>query len=160
MLRLPRAESSFRRRHGGGFGGNMRQGEERMLRALRCLGVALAAAVSLAPAARAGSPELHEITVELGRIEALIGRAHFREAGEKALLLRPRALALPPSGEARRLLIRAELAAGTAAVALGQTPAARECFARALRLDPRLTLPASEPPKVRRSFDAARELAR
>jgi hypothetical protein len=133
---------------------------EPMLRARWCLGVALAALLGAAAAARAGSPELHEITVELGRIEALLDRAHFREAGEKALLLRRRALALPPSGEARRLVIRTELAAGTAAVALGQEAAGRESFARALRLDPRLTLPASEPPKVRRSFDAARELAR
>ena len=84
-----------------------------MLPARWCLGVALAAVLSVATSAQGGSPELHEITVELGRVEALLGRAHFREAGEKALLLRSRALALPPSGEARRLVIRTELAAGT-----------------------------------------------
>jgi hypothetical protein len=123
-----------------------------------CLGVVFAAGLCAEAAAQAESPALYALSVELGRVEALLGRAHFREAGEEALLLRSRVLALPPSGEARRLLVRTELAAGAAAIALGQEAAGRECYARALRLDPRLALPASEPPKLRRSFDAARAL--
>jgi hypothetical protein len=118
--------------------------------------VALLVAWPLAAFAQAASPELHEIRVELGRVEALLGRAHFREAGEKALALRSQALALPPSGESRRLVIRAELAAGTAALALGQDGFARECFRRVLSLDPRFELEPSAPPKLRRSFEAVR----
>jgi tetratricopeptide (TPR) repeat protein len=102
------------------------------------------------------TPELQEVRVELGRVEALLDRAHFREAGEKALALRSQALALPPSSEARGLVIRTELAAGTAALALGQEGFARECLRRALAMDPRLELEASAPPKLQRTFDAVK----
>jgi tetratricopeptide (TPR) repeat protein len=118
--------------------------------------VALLVAWPLAAFAQAAAPELQVIRVELGRVEAMLGRAHFREAGEKALALRSQALALPPSGEARRLVIRAELAAGTAALALGQEGFARECFRRVLALDPRFELDAGAAPKLQRSFAAAK----
>jgi len=123
-------------------------------------GALLCAALLVALPARSSSPDLYRITVELGRLEALLGGAHFREAGEKALLLRGQALALPPSDEARQLVIRAELVAGTAALALGQEAAARQSFLRALRLDPRLVLPPSASPKVQRSFDSVKGMAR
>jgi hypothetical protein len=116
-------------------------------------GAVILVAWPLALFAQPVSPELQEIRVDLGRVEALLERARFREAGEKALLLRSQALALPPSGEARRLLIRAELAAATSALALGQDGFARECIRRALALDPRLELDASAPPKLQRSFE-------
>jgi tetratricopeptide (TPR) repeat protein len=119
-------------------------------------GVVLLVAWPLAAFAQAAAPQLQEIRVELGRVEALLGRAHFREAGEKALALRSQALALPPSGEARGLVIRAELAAGTAALALGQEGFARECFRRVLALDPRYELDAGAAPKLRRSFEAVK----
>ena len=131
-----------------------------MMRARWSFGALLCAALLVALPVRALSPELAQISVEIGQLEALLGRAHFREAAEKALLLRSRALALPASGEARRLVVRAELVAGNAAVALGQSAVARACFVRALRLEPWLELDPSTPPKVRRSFDAAKASAR
>jgi tetratricopeptide (TPR) repeat protein len=132
-----------------------------MMRPALTLGAALCAAfLGTLPAPPAAAQEAYEIAVDLGRVEALLARAHFREAGEQALLLRRQALALPPSGEVRRLLVRAELAAGTAAVALGQAGAARACFDRALRLDRNTTLSADAPPKLRRAFDAAKAMPR
>jgi hypothetical protein len=122
---------------------------------VRRWGAALLVAWPLATFAQV-SPELQEIRVDLGRVEALLARAHFREAGEKALALRSQALALPPSGEARGLVIRAELAAGTAALALGQDGFARECIRRALAMDPRLELEPGAPPKLRRTFEAVK----
>ena len=119
----------------------------------------LCAALLVALPVHATSPELAEVSLELARLEALLGRAHFREAAERALRLRSEALALPPSGDARRLVVRAELVAGSAAVALGEAAVARACFARALRLEPWLALDPGTPPKVRRSFDAAKALA-
>jgi hypothetical protein len=123
---------------------------------VRRWGAALVVAWPLAAFGQAGSPALQEIRVDLGRVEALLERAHFREAGDKALLLRSQALALPPSGEARRLVIRAELAAGTAALALGQDGFARECLRRALAMDPRLELDANAAPKLRRTFESVK----
>jgi hypothetical protein len=117
---------------------------------------ALVVAWPLAAFAQPVSPAVQEVRVDLGRVEALLARAHFREAGEKALLLRSQALALPPSGESRRLVIRSELAAATAALALGQDGFARECLRRALALDPRLELEASAPPKLERTFQAVK----
>lgn len=117
---------------------------------------ALLSAASLPFPAHASTPELHQLRLDVGRLEALLGRAHFREAAEKAPLLRRQGLALPPSEEARRLVIRTEIVAGTAALALGQEAAARQCFSRALRLDPRLTLDPATPPKVQRAFEAVR----
>ena len=119
-------------------------------------GALLCAALLAALPVPALSPELAQISVELGRLEALLDRAHFREAGEKALLLRNRALALPASSDARRLVVRTELVAGRAAVALGQSSVARQCFERALRLEPWVDLDPTAPPKVRRSFEAAK----
>ena len=131
-----------------------------MSRAGWSLAAALCATLLAAPPSGASSPELYQVSLDLGRLEALLAQAHFREAGEKALLLRSRALALPPSGDARRLLIRAEVVAATPAVALGQEAAPRECVGRALQLDPRLSLTPGTPPKVRRSFDAVKARAR
>jgi tetratricopeptide (TPR) repeat protein len=131
-----------------------------MLRAHGNLAAIVCATLLLALPARSSTPEQYQVSIELGRLEALLGRAHYREAAEKAPLLRSQALALPPSEETRRLVIRAELVAGTAALALGQEAAARQCFLRALQLDPRLTLDPSTPPKVRRTFEAVRGMAR
>jgi hypothetical protein len=122
----------------------------------RWWGAVILVAWPLVLSAQPVSPELQEIRVDMGRVEALLERAHFREAGEKALALRSQALALPPSGEARRLVIRPELAAGTAALALGQDGFARECLRRALAMDPRLELDASAPPKLRRTFETVK----
>jgi hypothetical protein len=66
-------------------------------------------------------------------------------------------LALAPSSQSRRLLVRTELAAGTAALALGQEGTARSCFLRALQIEPTLALAPSAPPKVRRVLDALRK---
>ena len=130
-----------------------------MVRTRWMLATLLGAAALVTLPAHASSPEFDRVSLDLGRAEALLGRAHFREAAEKALHLRGQALALPPSGDARRLVVRAELVAGSAAVALGQAGVARDCFARALRLEPWLALDPGTPPKVRRSFDAAKEMA-
>ena len=92
------------------------------------------------------------------RIETLVAEARFREAAEQAPSLRRAVLAMPPSTAARRLLVRTELAAGTAALALGQETPARICFLRALQVEPTLALGASTPPKVRRAVDALREV--
>jgi hypothetical protein len=89
-------------------------------------------------------------------IEALVSAARFREAAERAPALRRAVLAMTPSPRARQLLVRTELAAGTASLALGQVSNAELCFLRALRIDPTLALDGSTPPKVRRSVDALR----
>ncbi len=127
-----------------------------MVRAPWILAAAVCAAFVGALPARSFSPEQAEIAVDLGRLEGLLERAHFREAAEKALILRGRALALPPSADAQRLAVRAEVVAGTAALALGQEGFARACFRRALSLDPRLAL-SGVPPKVQRTFEAVKE---
>jgi len=127
-----------------------------MVRARWLSAAVLCTALLVAIPAHSLTPAEAEIDVDLGKLDGLLDRAHFREAAEKALLLRNQALALPPSGEAARLAVRAELVAGTAALALGQEGFARQCFGRALRLDPRLTL-TGVPPKVQRTFDAVKE---
>jgi hypothetical protein len=90
-------------------------------------------------------------------MEALVANARFREAAERAPALRKSVLGMAPSPQSRQLLVRTELAAGTASLALGQESNAKLCFLRALRIDPSLALSASTPPKVRRSVDALRE---
>jgi hypothetical protein len=92
------------------------------------------------------------------RIEALVAQARFREAAEQAPSLRRAVLAMEPSSATRRLLVRTELAAGTAALALGYENSARSCFLRALQLDPTLALGATSPPKVRGALDSLREV--
>jgi hypothetical protein len=115
-------------------------------------------ALFCAAAARAvpPDPELYQVMVDLGRAEALLGRAHFREAGDKALLLRRQALALPPSADSKQLVVRSEVLAATAALALGHEAFARECLARAVRLDPHFALDANAPPKLRRAFEGVK----
>lgn len=127
-----------------------------MVRARWLFAAVLCTAPLVAIPARSFSPEQAEIALALGQLEGLLERARYREAGEKALHLRRQALALPPSGDTRRLAVRAEVVAGTAALALGQEGFARECFRRALRLEPGLALTGAAP-KVRRTFDAAKE---
>jgi hypothetical protein len=132
-----------------------------MIRPPRILALALSAAcLGVLPPAPASAQEVEALSVDVGRVEALLARAHYREAGEQALLLRQQALTLPPSGEVRRLLVRTELVAGTAAVALGQSSAAAACFERALRLDRYAALPPDAPPKVRRAFEAVKAVPR
>ncbi len=123
-----------------------------MVRAGLLLGMLL---LSLPPGALAASATAGEAGVR--RVEALVGEARFREAVREAAALRPGVLALAPSGQSRRLLVRTELAAGTAALALGQEGTARSCFLRALQIEPTLVLSASAPPKVRRVLDALRK---
>jgi hypothetical protein len=111
--------------------------------------------LSLPPGALAASATAGEARVR--RVEALVGEARFREAVREAAALRPGVLALAPSSQSRRLLVRTELAAGTAALALGQEGTARSCFLRALQIEPTLALAPSAPPKVRRVLDALRK---
>ena len=118
----------------------------------------LCAAALVAPPARASSPEFDRVSVDARSRRGPARARPLPEAAEKALLLRDQALALPPSGDARRLVVRAEVVAGSAAVALGQLGVAQDCFARALRLEPWLSR-SGTPPKVRRSFDAAKAMA-
>jgi len=129
-----------------------------MLPARPLLGMALltlALGVAAAPAATASGVEPGDSGVR--RIEKLVGEARFREAAEQAPTLRLAVLAMPPSSATRRLLVRTELAAGTAALALGQQSAARICFLRALQLEPTLALGSATPPKVRSVLDSLRE---
>jgi hypothetical protein len=120
------------------------------------LGAALCAALLVAIPASPSAPGIEQIALRLGRLEALVEDARFRQAVQEAVFLRSQALALPPSAEARRLLVRAEVVAGVAALALGEATTARRSFQRALQLEPALSLDASTPPKLRRSFDAVR----
>jgi hypothetical protein len=116
----------------------------------------LALGVAAAPAATASGIETGDSGVR--RIESLVAEARFREAAEQAPSLRRVVLAMQPSSATRRLLVRTELAAGTAALALGQDSAARSCFLRALQLEPTLALGAATPPKVRGVLDSLREV--
>ena len=129
-----------------------------LLRARPLLGMALLALSLLAPRPAAPAPAAEVGDPGVRRIEALVLAARFREAAEQAPTLRRAVLAMPPSSATRRLLVRTELAAGTAALALGQENAARICFLRALQLEPGLALAAGTPPKVRSTFDSLREV--
>jgi hypothetical protein len=118
--------------------------------------VTLAIGVAAAPVSLASGLEPGDAGVR--RLETLVGEARFREAAEQAPSLRRVVLAMQPSSATRRLLVRTELAAGTAALALGHENTARVCFLRALQLDPTLALGAATPPKVRTALDALREV--
>lgn len=121
------------------------------------IGAALCVALVVAVSARASTPSLAQIEARVGRLEALLGQAHFREAAVAAPAVRSLVLALPPSAATRQLLVRAEVVAGTAALALRQQGTAQVCFLRALQLEPALKLPPSTPPKVQRTLDSVRE---
>ncbi len=125
-----------------------------MLPARWLLGVTL---VSLSLGAAAASASAPGVEARVARVEALLARARFREAAEQAPSLRHDVISMPPSAAARRLLVRTEVAAGTAALALRQETAARTCFLRALQIEPTLALGGATPPKVQRAFEAARE---
>jgi len=90
-------------------------------------------------------------------IETLVAEARFREAAQQAPSLRKTVLGMAPSATSRRLLVRTEVAAGTASLALGHEANARLCFLRALRIEPTLRLGSETSPKVRRTVDALRE---
>ena len=122
-----------------------------LLLGMTLLAVTLGVSPAAAPASEAGDSGVR-------RIEALVGEAHFREAAERAPALRRALLAMPPGSGSRKLLVRTELAAGTAALALGQESAAKSCFLRALQLEPSLVLGAKTPPKVRSAVDSLREV--
>ena len=121
------------------------------------LWAAFCAALFVASSARAATPALAQIEVRVRRLEALIGAARFRDAAEEAPVLRSQALALPPGSATRWLLVRTEIAAATAALALRQEGNAQVCLHRALQLEPGLTLSASAAPKLRRTLEALRE---
>jgi hypothetical protein len=112
--------------------------------------------LGLTPARSSAAAGSEGLEARLARVEALLAEARFREVAEQAPALRRDALAMQPSPTSRRLLVRAELMAGTAALALRQENAARLCFQRALQLDPSLALGEGASPKLRRAFDAAR----
>jgi hypothetical protein len=122
-----------------------------MLRAAFC------SALLVAVSARAATPALAQIEVRVRHLEALLGAARFREAAVEAPGLRSQALALPPGAATRHLLVRTEVAAATAALALRQDGNAKVHLHRALQLEPALTLGASAAPKLRRTLDALRE---
>jgi hypothetical protein len=121
------------------------------------LWTAACAVLCVASSARADAPTLAQIALRVGRLEALLGEARFREAAEEAPVLRSQALELPPGTETRRLLVRTEIAAASAALALRQEGSARVYLQRALQLEPALMLGASVAPKLRRTLDALRE---
>ena len=129
-----------------------------MLAVRLLLGAAVALAFGLAEVRQALASGSEPSDTGVRRIEALVGQARFREAAEQAPELRRSVLAMRPSSATRRLLVRTELAAGTAALALGQQNAARICFLRALQLEPTLVLGAATPPKVRSVLDSLREV--
>ena len=121
------------------------------------LRAAFCAVLFIASSARAATPVLAQIELRVARLEALIGEARFREAAGEAPVLRSQALALPPGAASRLLLVRTEIAAATAALALRQEGNAKVCLHRALQLEPGLTLSASTSPKLRRTLEALRE---
>jgi hypothetical protein len=101
-------------------------------------------------------PALSEIEASVRRLERLVEAARFREAALEAPQLRDQALELPPGAAARQLLVRTEIAAATAALALRQDGTARVHLHRALQLEPGLALDARAAPKLRRTLDALR----
>jgi hypothetical protein len=121
------------------------------------LRAAFCAVLFVASSARAATPALAQIELRVRRLEALVGQARFREAAEEAPTLRSQALALPPGSAARLLLVRTEIAAATAALALRHEGNAQVCLHRALQLEPGLALGASAAPKLRRTLEAMRE---
>jgi hypothetical protein len=127
-----------------------------MLLARWLFGMALLGLMLQLPPAPAGAESGTEARVE--RMEALVRAARFREAAEQTPALRRAVLALPPSPSSRQLLVRTELAAGTAALALGHDSNAKDCFLRALRVEPDLALASDTAPKVRHTVDALREV--
>ena len=128
-----------------------------MFRLRKMLWVASRAVLWVAVSAQAATPALAEVEVNVGHLEALVGAARFREAAEEAPILRGRVLELSPGTETRRLLVRTEIAAASAALALRQDGNARVYLHRALQLEPALRLGASAAPKLRRALDALRE---
>jgi hypothetical protein len=127
-----------------------------MLSARFMLRAAFCAALLVAVSARAAAPALALIEVRVRHLEALVGTARFREAAEEAPVLRRQALALPPGAATRLLLVRAEIAAATAALALRQDGNAKVYLHRALQLEPALALGASTAPKLRRTLATLR----
>ena len=121
------------------------------------LRTAACAVLLVASSARAATPALADVESGVRRVEALVGQARFREVAVEARLLRSQALELPPGAAARLLLVRTDIAAATAALALRQEGDARVYLYRALQLEPALTLGANAAPKLRRTLDALRE---
>ena len=121
------------------------------------LWMALCAVLCVASPARAEAPTLGEIELRVGRLEALLDEARFREAAEEAAHLRSQALELPPGAATRQLLVRTEIAAASAALALRQEASARVYLQRALQLEPALVLGGSAAPKLQRTLAAVRE---
>ena len=124
---------------------------------LRWKRAAVCAVLLVASSARAATPALADVESGVRRLEALVGQARFREVAIEAPRLRSQALDLPPGATARRLLVRTEIAAATAALALRQEGNAHVYLYRALQLEPALTLGANTAPKLRRTLDALRE---
>jgi len=103
------------------------------------------------PASRVKARELLE------EAETSLAGARFSEALGRAQAARDALSEGPSDAAARSLGVRAEIAAATANVALGDEAAARAGFARALALDPGLSLdPVETSPKVLGVLEAAR----
>lgn len=112
-------------------------------------------APALTPQTRA---RLAEAETQLGESEAHLTQARFAEALASARAAQTTLEDLSANlGAARRLRARAEVAAATAHVALGDAAQAQASFARALAANPRLSLdPRQTSPKVIEALDAAR----
>lgn len=89
--------------------------------------------------------------------ESHLAAARFQEALAEARAAREALAGVPPDRGAPALRVRADVAAATAHVALGDGEAARASFGRALATDPRLRLdPARTSPKVIEALEAVR----
>jgi hypothetical protein len=83
--------------------------------------------------------------------------ARFEEALDRATAARQALAGLPVQADLQPVLVRAEVLAATAQVALGDDAGARESFTRALAADPALSLdPMKTSPKVMKVLEAAR----
>jgi hypothetical protein len=100
---------------------------------------------------------LAEVERDVREADGLLRQARFEEALGRAGEARRRLAGAGDGSEARRLRVRTEVLAATVHVALEQEEAARNCFRRALAVEPALELDeASISPKVLRVFRAVR----
>lgn len=115
----------------------------------RLLGAALLL-VALAWPAVAQESASARFDADLSALEQSLAEAHFRSVLGIARQFRK----LPGATPAQTL--RLELAAATAAVALGDDAAAREGFGRVLQVEPGFAFDDEASPKLRRALAAAR----
>jgi tetratricopeptide (TPR) repeat protein len=105
--------------------------------------------------------DFREIDAQIAAAAGHLQQARFRTAAELADLARARLARFSAALPVRERRARLELVAASARVALGDADEARNSLERALAADPELSLDAqSEPPKLLRLFEEARERAR